>query len=79
MLRLTSFLKKPVVNSQPIPSIKFIETLELVLGVQAEKNSMSMQAGDVLVTSADTSALDAWVGFKPSTQLVQGVDRFVRW
>jgi len=66
-------------NSQPVPLLEFIETIESSLGVKAKKNFMPMQAGDVSVTSADTTELDAWVGFKPSTPLVQGVGRFVQW
>jgi UDP-glucuronate 4-epimerase len=66
-------------NSRPIPLLEFIEALEKAMGVKAVKNFMPMQSGDVLVTSADTSMLDEWVGFKPSTGLDQGVDRFVRW
>jgi ribonuclease Z len=30
-------------------------------------------------TAADTSALDAWVGFKPATPVDEGVRRFVDW
>jgi UDP-glucuronate 4-epimerase len=38
-----------------------------------------MQPGDVEATAADTSALEAWVGFRPSTPLRQGVERFAAW
>ena len=38
-----------------------------------------MQAGDVPATSADTTELDAWVGFKPATPVREGVARFVDW
>ncbi len=38
-----------------------------------------MQPGDVLETSADTSALEAVIGFKPSTDLSVGLARFVAW
>ena len=36
-----------------------------------------MQPGDVPATSADTTELDKWVGFKPSTPVKEGVRRFV--
>ena len=38
-----------------------------------------MQPGDVQATSADTTELDAWVGFKPETTVEVGVERFYRW
>ena len=38
-----------------------------------------MQPGDVEATAADTSLLEAWVGFRPSTSIEAGVERFARW
>lgn len=38
-----------------------------------------MQPDAVKTTYADTSALDTWAGFKPSTPLQVGVVRFVNW
>jgi UDP-glucuronate 4-epimerase len=66
-------------NSQPVPLMKFIETIENALGKKAIKNMMNMQAGDVKVTSADTSELNQWVNFKPNTSIEEGVKRFVDW
>jgi len=66
-------------NSQPVPLVKFIETIENALGKKAIKNMMNMQAGDVKVTSADTSELNQWVNFKPNTSIEEGVKRFVDW
>ena len=66
-------------NSQPVPLMKFIETIENALGKKAIKNMMDMQAGDVKVTSADTSELNQWVNFKPNTSIEEGVKQFVDW
>ncbi len=66
-------------NSQPVPLVKFIETIENALGKKAIKNMMDMQAGDVKVTSADTSELNQWVNLKPNTSIEEGVKRFVDW
>ena len=66
-------------NSQPVPLMKFIETIENALGKKAIKNMMDMQAGDVKVTSAETSELNQWVNFKPNTSIEEGVKRFVDW
>ena len=66
-------------NSQPVPLMQFIETIEDALGKKAIKKMMGMQAGDVKVTSADTSELNLWVNFKPNTSIKEGVKRFVDW
>ena len=66
-------------NSQPVPLMQFIETIEDALGKKAIKKMMGMQAGDVKVTSADTSELNQWVNFKPNTSIIEGVKRFVDW
>ena len=38
-----------------------------------------MQPGDVPVTYADTSVLEADFGFKPSTSLRAGLRKFAEW
>jgi UDP-glucuronate 4-epimerase len=66
-------------NSQPVELKTFIHELESALGVPAKMNLLPLQPGDVLETSADTSALEAVIGFKPQTQLASGLARFVSW
>ena len=66
-------------NGQPTPLMDYISALEQTLGVEAKKNFMEMQPGDVLVTSADTSRLNEWVGFKPNTPVQTGIKIFVEW
>ena len=66
-------------NSQPVKLTTFIGELETALGVKAQMNLLPLQPGDVLETSADTSALEAAIGFKPSTELAHGLARFVAW
>jgi len=66
-------------NSQPIPLLRFIEVLEGALGREAIRDLQPMQPGDVPATAADTSALEAWVGFRPTTAIEQGVERFAAW
>lgn len=66
-------------NSQPTPLMDYIVALEAALGLEAKKNFLPMQPGDVPATSADTSELEAWVGFKPNTSVTVGVKRFVDW
>jgi UDP-glucuronate 4-epimerase len=66
-------------NSQPTPLMDYIHALENVIGKEAKKNYLPMQPGDVPATSADTSELEAWVGFRPHTPVAIGVNRFVEW
>ena len=66
-------------NHQPVELMDFIGTLERVLGVEAKKNFMPMQPGDVPVTYADTEDLRRDVGFAPSTPLSQGLQQWADW
>jgi UDP-glucuronate 4-epimerase len=66
-------------NSQPIELLRFIDVLEQALGREAIRDLQPMQPGDVPATAADTSALEAWVGFRPTTPIESGVERFAAW
>jgi len=66
-------------NAQPTELLHFIGVLEQALGRKAIQDFQPMQPGDVVATAADTSLLEAWVGFKPSTPIALGVERFARW
>jgi UDP-glucuronate 4-epimerase len=43
------------------------------------KNLLPMQPGDIPATYADVGDLTRDVGFKPSTPIEVGVERFVKW
>ncbi|HLO79798.1 MAG TPA: NAD-dependent epimerase/dehydratase family protein, partial [Chitinophagaceae bacterium] len=66
-------------NNDRVKLMDYIESLENALGIKAEKNFLDMQPGDVPATEADTSELNAWVGFKPGTPVKTGVANFVDW
>ena len=66
-------------NSTPTPLMEYIEAIESALGITAIKEFLPMQPGDVPATSASTSALEVWTGFKPNTPVKEGVARFVSW
>ena len=66
-------------NNSPEKLMDFIEMLENAFGKTAKKEMLPMQPGDVKATYADTSALEAWVGFKPHTPLKTGIQQFVDW
>ena len=46
---------------------------------EAHKKLVPMQAGDVPITYADTSALEKDFGFKPATSLREGLRKFAEW
>jgi len=66
-------------NNQPVELMYFIETLEKALGREAKKNFLPLQPGDVPATYADIDDLTAAVGFRPSTPIEEGIQRFVDW
>ena len=76
-------------NSHPENLLDFVDILQQELiraGVlpatydfEAHKELVPMQAGDVPVTYADTSALERDFGYKPSTSLRDGLRKFVEW
>ncbi|MEG3127414.1 NAD-dependent epimerase [Pantoea cypripedii] len=66
-------------NSQPVTLMAYIEALESALGMEAKKNMMPLQPGDVLETSADTEALKEVINFRPQTSVREGVQQFVDW
>lgn len=66
-------------NSNPTPLMDYIEAVETALGMESIKTLLPMQPGDVPSTAADTSALEAWIGFKPNTLVADGVKAFVSW
>lgn len=66
-------------NSDPVPLLEFIATIEQALGRKAVMEMRPRQAGDVLRTAADVSALEAAVGFRPHTPLAEGIGRMVSW
>lgn len=66
-------------NSEPVELIVYIEALEKALGCKAKKTFLDIQPGDVLATHADTSLLENYINFKPSTSVEKGVKSFVDW
>jgi UDP-glucuronate 4-epimerase len=66
-------------NHQPVELLQLIELLESALGKPANKQLLPLQAGEVLLTYADTQDLFKAVQFRPSTSLKEGVQRFVDW
>ncbi len=65
--------------SHPVKLMDFISELEKAYGEEAQKEFLPMQPGDVYQTNADTSRLEAEMGYKPHVSLHEGLLRFVEW
>lgn len=76
-------------NNKPENLLEFVDILQQELirakvlpedyDFEAHKELVPMQPGDVPVTYADTSALERDFGYKPSTDLRDGLRKFAQW
>jgi len=67
-------------NKDPVTVSYLVECLENSLGKKANRNYMPMPpTGDVLKTSADVSKAEKDLGYKPTTPLNVGIDKFIGW
>lgn len=76
-------------NGSPINLTDFVETLSYTLidnnilpsnfNINEHIDLVPMQPGDVAITYADTTSLEKIIGFKPQTQIGEGLDRFAKW
>jgi len=66
-------------NGAPVSLMDFVQAVEAALGMQAQKNLLPMQPGDVPATWADASLIEALTGPLPRTDIRDGVQHFVDW
>lgn len=66
-------------NSKPVQLGDMIAAIEDALGMEAKRNLMPMQPGDVPATWADAELLRTLTGYVPETDIREGVRRFVAW
>ncbi|MBK7105259.1 MAG: NAD-dependent epimerase [Ignavibacteriae bacterium] len=66
-------------NNKPVKLIHFINVLERETGIEAKKEYLPMQPGDVHSTFADISFLNDYIEFKPTTSIEDGLKKFVEW
>ncbi|KAE9629351.1 NAD-dependent epimerase/dehydratase family protein [Parasedimentitalea maritima] len=63
----------------PTPLMDYISAIETAIGVEARKNMLDMQAGDVPATWADAGLLQDLTGVCAKVDVVTGVRNFVEW
>jgi UDP-glucuronate 4-epimerase len=66
-------------NNNPVELLDVVRLLEDAIGKKAKRELLPMQPGDVPATCADVDDLMRDVGFRPSTPIKDGIERFVGW
>lgn len=66
-------------GSNPRPTTDLVKALEGALGKRANVENLPPQPGDVSLTYADTTALEAAYHYKPVVGLEDGIARFAAW
>jgi UDP-glucuronate 4-epimerase len=66
-------------NSDKVRLLDFIEAIEAECGVEAKRNYMPMQKGDVPATWANADLLKRLTGYRPATDYREGIRQFVAW
>ncbi|MFK7902303.1 MAG: NAD-dependent epimerase [Nitratireductor sp.] len=65
--------------NEPVKLMDFIKAIENSLDKKADLNLLPLQPGDVPDTFADVSDIMAGVGYKPTTSVDLGVQKFIEW
>lgn len=66
-------------NNNPVELMDYITALEESLGIEADKELLPLQPGDVPDTYADVTDLIKEFDYKPSMTVEQGVANFAKW
>lgn len=66
-------------NGEKVRLLDFVEAIEEAVGTKAIRNYMPMQMGDVPATWANADLLQRLTGYRPQTDLKDGIARFVEW
>ena len=66
-------------NHSPVELMEVVRLLEQAIGVEAKRELLPMQPGDVPATYADVEDLAREVDFKPATPIAEGIGKFVDW
>ncbi|NMP33041.1 NAD-dependent epimerase [Thalassotalea sp. M1531] len=66
-------------NGNPVKLLSFVEAIEKATGIEANKNYLPMQPGDVYQTFADVEDLFKVTDYRPNTDIQLGINNFVDW
>jgi len=68
-----------IAGGRTVGLMRYIETIEEILGKKARLNMLPMQAGDVLRTAGSPGLLEALTGYRPETGIKEGMASFIDW
>jgi UDP-glucuronate 4-epimerase len=66
-------------NNNPVKLMDFIRAIEDKLGIEAKKDFLPIQPGDVPATYANVDDLVEDLGYKPETTIQEGINAFIDW
>jgi len=66
-------------NNDTVTLMHFISCIENALGKTAQKNMLPMQKGDVHKTYADIERTKQILGWEPTTNIEDGINKFIQW
>ncbi|MEA1887205.1 MAG: NAD-dependent epimerase [Bacteroidota bacterium] len=66
-------------NNSPVKLMDFVEAIEKEMGVEAKKEYLPMQPGDVPSTWADVNSLIETINYRPHTPVNEGIKNFIKW
>ncbi len=66
-------------NSKPVDLMEYISAIENAVGKKAKINFLPLQPGDVPTTYAEISNLIKDFDYKPKTNVLEGIEKFVNW
>ncbi|QDM41997.1 NAD-dependent epimerase/dehydratase family protein [Altererythrobacter sp. TH136] len=66
-------------NNNKVRLEDFVDAIEAECGKPAIRNYMDLQQGDVPATWADATLLENLTGYRPQTDVREGIRRFVAW
>jgi len=66
-------------NSNQVKLIDFVRAIEDELGIKAHIKFLPLQKGDVLATFSNTDLLEQITGFRPTTNIKDGIHQFIEW
>ena len=66
-------------NNSPTKLMDFISAIEQILNKKFDINYMAIQPGDVPKTFANIDTLVNDFNYRPSTPIIEGVEKFIKW
>ncbi|MEQ1944190.1 NAD-dependent epimerase/dehydratase family protein [Mesorhizobium sp. VNQ89] len=68
-----------IAGGKTVGLMRYIETIEKILGKKAILNLLPIQQGDVLRTAGSPALLHALTGYRPATDIEVGLRHFIDW